>query len=97
VLASVWHAIWVNVFWASGGPRYIWHAILFDLAILFALVVLVLRAMGRLGQTGGSPTTSGLQSDRDDERGVGEFATSLNPLHHEPLPPFPGSPDEEAK
>ena len=95
MLASVWHAIWVNVFWASGGPRYIWHAILFDLAILFALVVLVLRAMGRLGKRNGSP--SGGPPDRSDERGVGEIATSLNPLHHEPLPPFAGTSGDEAK
>lgn len=78
MLASIWHTVADNVFWARGGPRYILSAVLFDLAVLGALVVLVAKGVNRL-------------------RIRGNGQSSLNPLHHEPLPPFPGTPDDETK
>jgi hypothetical protein len=78
VLSSIWHTVADNVFWAHGGPRYVLSAVLFDLAVLAALVVLAVKGVGRLRERGNA-------------------RSSLNPLHHEPLPPFPGTPDHETK
>ena len=56
MLASIWHTVADNVFWAHGGLRYILSAIAFDLAILAALVVLVGKGIGRLRKTGHGPS-----------------------------------------
>jgi hypothetical protein len=70
-----------------------------DATLLAALVLVVRNRMGRLGKRTG-PESVASPSDRPEEHGVrsvGEFASSLNPLHHDPLPPFPGAPDNEAE
>jgi hypothetical protein len=97
VLASIFHTVWTDVFWGYGywGRGSIPRAILFDVAILVGLVLLVRRRVGGLRKRGNSQE-SGVSAD-DGRSQVGDIASSLNPLHHEPLPPFPGTPEDEPK
>jgi hypothetical protein len=102
VLASTFYWVWTTLFWGHGlfGRGSISNAVVFDLAILLALIGLVSRQMGRLRKRANGPE-SGASAEGGQQPGLrseaSEIASSLNPFHHDPLSPFPGTPDDEPK
>jgi len=52
--------------------------------------------MRRLRRRGTGPG-DGASAERGMGSEVAGLAASLNPLHHDPLPPFPDPPDDDAK
>ena len=98
MLVSIFHTAWTTVFWGHGywGHGSIPRAIVFDVVIVVVLVVLVSRRMRRLRRRGTGPG-DGASAERGMGSEVAGLAASLNPLHHDPLPPFPDPPDDDAK